>query len=107
MMNKFIKYQGLEFFGLYENSSGKAVSEASRRTFNHYGAELIYRIGEQEDFYLGGRYNADSGELNGGTDIDISRINIGGGWIMTQNVVAKYEFVSHEYNELATDRICH
>jgi len=107
MLNTFIKYQGLEFFGLYENSSGKAVSEASRRTFNHYGAELIYRIGEQEDFYLGGRYNAVSGELNGGADIDISRINIGGGWFMTKNVLAKAEFVSQKYNGFANDSIFH
>src|SRR5690554_6396758 len=41
MINPFVKYQGLEFYGVFENSSGKAVAEPDRRTFNQYGAELL------------------------------------------------------------------
>lgn len=98
MLNTFVKFQGWEFYGVFENSSGKAVAEVNRRTFNQYGAELIYRFGQAEKFYLGGRYNLVAGEINTGEDVDISRVNVGGGWFMTRNVLAKMEYVSQQYN---------
>jgi hypothetical protein len=97
MLNTFVKFQGLEFYGVLENSSGKAVAETDRRTFNQYGAELLYRFGNQERFYLGTRYNLVSGETNTGDNVDISRINFGGGWFLTKNVLAKAEYVSQNY----------
>ena len=98
MLNTFVKFQGWEFYGVFENSSGKAVAEVNRRTFNQYGAELIYRFGQAEKFYLGGRYNLVAGEINTGEDLDISRVNVGGGWFMTRNVLAKMEYVTQQYN---------
>ena len=89
MINPFIKYQGFEFFGKFENINGNRKTEDASRTFNQYGAELLYRFGSNEDFYLGGRYNLVTGDMANGDDIDISRINIGGGWFMTENVLAK------------------
>ncbi len=98
MLNTFVKFQGLEFYGVFENSSGKAAAETERRSFNQYGAELLYRIGASENFYLGGRYNLVSGETNTGHDVDISRFNLGGGWFLTKNVLAKAEFVTQSYD---------
>ncbi|MBW6478759.1 MAG: hypothetical protein K0B37_04965, partial [Bacteroidales bacterium] len=98
MLNTFVKFQGVEFYGVFENASGKAEAEADRRSFNQYGAELLYRFGQNERFYFGGRYNLVSGETNAGDEIDISRFNIGGGWFMTKNVLAKAEFVSQNYD---------
>lgn len=95
MINPFIKFGGVEFFGLYENTSGNVKGEDSR-TFNHYGAELLYRFGSEEDFYLGGRYNLVDGEMVSG-DIEIDRFNIGGGWFLTKNVLAKLEYVTQSY----------
>jgi hypothetical protein len=97
MLNAFVKYQGVEFYGVFENSSGKALAETDRRTFNQYGAELLYRFGNQERFYLGTRYNLVSGETNAGDNVDIGRINFGGGWFLTKNVLAKAEYVSQNY----------
>lgn len=97
MLNPFIKFQGFEFFGVFETASGKAAAETDTRTFNQYGAELIYRIGEKENVYLGGRYNLVTGDTNQGESVDISRINIGGGWFMTRNVLAKVEYVTQTY----------
>lgn len=101
MLNPFIKYQGLEFYGVFENSSGKSISEADSRTFNQYGAELLYRFGNNENLYLGGRYNLVSGELADGNDVDIDRLNVGGGWFLTKNVLAKAEYVTQSYNGFA------
>lgn len=102
MINPFVKYQGLEFFGVIENSSGKQAAESDRRTFNQYGAELLYRFGSSENFYLGGRYNLVTGEIVSGEDVDISRINVGGGWFMTKNILTKVEYVSQKYDGFPT-----
>jgi hypothetical protein len=98
MINPFVKFQGLEFFGVIETASGKAQAEPDRRTFNQYGAELIYRFGAAEKVYLGGRYNLVTGDTNADESVDISRINIGGGWFMTRNVLAKIEYVTQTYD---------
>ncbi|MEX0928291.1 MAG: hypothetical protein WD266_04385 [Balneolales bacterium] len=98
MINPFVKFQGLEFYGVFENSSGKAAAEPDLRTFNQYGAELLYRLGRSENVYLGGRFNQVSGELAGGTDVDITRLNVGGGWFLTDNVLTKVEYVKQSYN---------
>lgn len=97
MINPFVKFGGLEFYGVYENTSGKMESEDDRRTFNQYGAELLYRFGANEDLYLGGRYNLVEGEMTSG-DIEIDRFNIGAGWFMTKNVLAKLEYVTQSYS---------
>lgn len=98
MINPFLKYQGLELYGVIESVSGQIETESSSRSFTQLGAELIYRFGSNEDFYLGGRYNSVSGEEVGGNDIDITRLNIGGGWFMTKNVLTKLEFVNQTYD---------
>lgn len=98
MINPFVKFQGLEFFGKFENIAGKRNNEVDTRTFNQYGAELLYRFGPSENVYLGGRYNLVTGEMANGDDIEISRINIGGGWFMTKNVLTKIEYVTQKYD---------
>ncbi|MDR8391340.1 hypothetical protein NC796_09340 [Aliifodinibius sp. S!AR15-10] len=98
MINPFVKYKGLEFYGVFENTSGKNIGQADSRTFNQYGAELLYRFGAEEDLYLGGRYNLVSGELSNGNDIDIDRFNIGGGWFLSKNILAKVEYVTQTYD---------
>ncbi|SMO80784.1 hypothetical protein [Gracilimonas mengyeensis] len=99
MINPFVKYQGLEFYGVFENVSGQIETESSSRSFTQLGAELLYRFGAAEDFYVGGRYNSVSGEELGGNDISISRVNIGGGWFMTENVLTKLEYVTQSYDD--------
>lgn len=98
MINPFVKYRGLEFFGMFEMSSGKNVAEESTRDFTQIGAELLYRFGTNDRVYVGGRYNLVSGDTRAGESIDIDRINIGGGFFMTDNVLAKLEYVKQTYS---------
>ena len=98
MINPFVKVQGLEFFGLLEFASGKASAEPDTRSVTQLGAEVLYRFGESEDIYLGGRYNLVTGENSSNEDIDITRFNIGGGWFLTKNVLAKLEYVKQTYD---------
>lgn len=96
-INPFIKFKGLEFFGVMEfvNNGNDAVGGS----YSQVGLEGLYRFGMKEQWYLGGRYNSVSGEK---TDValtnDISRTNIGGGWFMTNNVLLKLEYVNQEYS---------
>lgn len=105
MINPFVKFQGLELYGVIETASGKAAAEAERRTFNQYGAELLYRLGADERFYVGGRYNSVAGKVNTGEDVSITRMNIGGGWFLTNNILAKAEYVTQSYSDFATASI--
>ena len=103
-VNPFIKYHGLEFFGVYEYVSGnKAAGLVERPTRGNYtqlGAELLYRLGSKEQFYFGGRYNSISGKDDDvSAERKIDRLNLGAGWFMTKNVLAKVEYVTQKYND--------
>ncbi|MGM0745909.1 hypothetical protein [Rhodohalobacter sp.] len=95
MINPFVKFGGLEFFGLFETTSGQLTSENEDRSYNQYGAEVLYRFGADEDIYLGTRYNLVDGS---DTDQEISRFNIGGGWFLTDNVLTKVEYVTQSFS---------
>lgn len=107
-INPFIKYKGLEFFGIYETSKGNKVKGNVKGSFTQLGTELLYRFGEKNQFYIGGRYNSVNGNsdyASGGTkpsDQKITRTNIGGGWFMTKNILMKAEYVSQSYNSDAS-----
>lgn len=102
VFNPFVKFKGLEFFGNFERSTGKARNETEDRTWNQTGADLVYRFGTYEKFYVAGRYNKVSGPLAGsGLEVSMDRIQVGGGWFVTKNVLAKLEYVSQNYNDFA------
>lgn len=101
MINPFVKYGGLEFYGVYENATGKVKTAPDSRNFNQYGAELLYRFGAAEDVYLGTRYNMVEGDQATGQDIEITRWNFGGGWFLTENVLAKLEYVTQKWDGYA------
>lgn len=107
MFNPFVKYKGLEFFGVVELSSGKVRAELENRDFTQIGAELLYRFGANENFYIGGRYNNVTGEIVSGEDVDITRFNLGGGYFMTKNILAKLEYVNQKYDGYSSTNILH
>ncbi|MFT6828791.1 MAG: hypothetical protein ACI9Z3_002239 [Roseivirga sp.] len=95
--NPFIKFKGFEFFGIMEfvNNGNDAVGGG----FTQVGLEGLYRFGMNEQWYLGGRYNSVSGEKSDvASTNDISRLNFGGGWFLTNNVLMKLEYVNQEYS---------
>jgi hypothetical protein len=109
MINPFLKAGGLEFFGLAEFISGRHSGDTNfqnNRNWTHLGGELLYRFGTNENFYIGGRYNTASGQLrNVETDkVSVNRLNIGGGWFMTRNILTKLEYMTQSYNDYADPR---
>lgn len=102
--NPFIKFKGLEFFGIYELADGKNTFSSpvddKEGAFTQLAAELIYRFGKEEKFYLGGRYNSIKGKTKTSETefMEISRINIGAGWFISKNILTKIEYVKQNYN---------
>lgn len=105
MINPFVKYMGFELYGVIESASGKAAAEPDSRSFKQYGAEALYRLGRNENVYLGGRYNMVDGTTSDGMDVSISRVNVGGGWFMTNNILAKLEYVKQSYSDFPAESI--
>ncbi|MCH7412217.1 hypothetical protein MM213_01880 [Belliella sp. R4-6] len=105
VLNPFVKIKGLELFGNFEQSKGRAANEQADRKWNQLGADAVYRLGVKENVYLAARYNKVSGELAGGRDVSIDRVQIGGGWFVTKNILAKVEYVSQNYNDFAAGDI--
>lgn len=100
MINPFVKYKGLEFFGTIELASGgdKAGTD-DKRTANQYATELIYRFGKTEQFYLGGKYNTVSGKLSNADakEVTVDKFEASAGWFMTKNILAKLNYVNQNY----------
>ena len=95
-INPFVQYNNLEFFGIYEVASGGADNQDGSVT--QMAAELLYRFGGKDQFYAGARYNNVKGAtVDGAPEIEINRMNLGGGWFMTNNVIVKLEYVTQEY----------
>ncbi|SMD44747.1 hypothetical protein SAMN00777080_3376 [Aquiflexum balticum DSM 16537] len=103
-INPFIKFKGLEFFGIYELANGNneftQPQSDTEGGFTQLAAELLYRFGTNEKFYIGGRYNTVNGKMRESAteNLDISRLNLGGGWFISKNVLTKLEYVKQSYN---------
>ncbi len=102
-INPFVKFKGLEFFGIYELASGsnEIITPVADKEgdFTQLAAELIYRFGQNEKFYIGGRYNTVQGKTVESVkdDLKINRVNVGGGWFLSKNIVVKAEYVNQKY----------
>ncbi len=99
MGNIFLKYQGLELFALAEFGKGKNSSELDSRNFTQFGADLLYRIGANENAFIGGRYNTVKADDISGSEVTINRFQLGAGWFITKNILAKVEYVNQEYKD--------
>ncbi len=105
IINPFVKFKGLEFFGTYEQATGKTVNEkpdaydgANRKTTQMAG-ELIYRFLANEQVFIGAKYNKVTSRLNGYTDdVNVTRTAIAAGWFPTKNLLLKGEYVNQKYD---------
>lgn len=106
MVNPFIKYQGLELFGVAERAKGRAANETTERTWNQYAGDVVYRFLPGEKMYVGGRYNVAKGELAGSLDkVKVDRVQLGAGWFLTGNILMKGEYVNQKYHDFRTTDI--
>jgi hypothetical protein len=105
-LNPFVKFHGLEVFGVLERATGRASTEATDRTWNQYAADVVYRFLPREQAFAGVRYNKVEGALLGiPNDVGADRWQLAGGWFVTPNVLVKAEYVKQEYKGFPTTNI--
>lgn len=102
--NPFLVFHGFEYFGNYEQARGRAANETTDRTFTQISNEGLYRFCANQ-LYLAGRFNKVYGQLAGmPNDVTIDRVEVGGGWFITPNIMMKGEYVKQRYLDFpATD----
>jgi hypothetical protein len=100
MLNQFVKFKGAEFFGQQEWARGQNYTGDIRRKISQQVYEGLYRLGATEQYYVGARYNNFAGQLtpNSETEQYVSRYQVGGGWFVTRNLLAKGEWVTQDYS---------
>jgi len=107
-VNPFIKFRGLEFFGVDEMSKGQANAEKFKRVVHQYSGDVVYRFLAGEKAYVGARYNRVSGGLAGLTkDISVDRQAFAAGWFLTPGLMLKGELVTQKYNDFPVTDIRH
>ena len=110
-LNLFGKFSGVEVFGTIENAKGGTYTEKlsgfEKRKVNQYALDAIYRIGKDEKFFLGIRFNAVKGQMLAGNPSiqTINRTAIGAGWFATNNILLKGEYVTQKYKDYPTGNI--
>lgn len=106
VINPFIKIGGAEFFGNFETATGGSFTEPALRTIHQNVYEGLYRL-LNDKVYVGGRYNTLTGELisKNYSDQKVERYQLGGGWFVTPNVLAKVEWVNQKYLDFPTTDI--
>jgi hypothetical protein len=100
MVNPFIKYKGLEFFGTLEfTSGGDAKGVEDTRKVNQYVGDLVYRFGNNENLFVGAKYNVVDGKLRNSDAeaVTINRFETSAGWFMTKNILAKLGYIDQQY----------
>lgn len=102
-INPFVEYKGAEVFGVIEKAQGRGATETTDREWTQYAVEGVYRIGSNQRFFAGGRYNTARGELFGIADeVSVDRYQLGAGWFLTPSIVLKGEYVNQKYNDFPT-----
>src|SRR6195256_1429714 len=97
-MNPFVKFRGLELFGVIERAEGKAATDTTTRVWNQYAIDTVYRSLADDKLFVGTRYNRAEGAIAGITgQVGANRWEFGGGWFITPNVLAKAEYVNQKY----------
>ena len=97
-VNPFVKFRGLELFGVVERAQGKASTETTERVWKQYALDTVYRFLPDEKLFVGARYNKAHGEMAGiSGDIGARRWEFGGGWFITPNMLTKVEYVNQKY----------
>jgi len=134
MVNPFVKFAGLELFGTLEFAQGNSqvengeiqyanpalgeVTKLANRKFNQYEADLVYRFGKGEKFFVGTKYNMVDGTMAFGqsttatninqgvrTDVKVNRTSFAAGWFITKNIMMKGEYVNQTYKGYPEEHI--
>jgi len=94
MINPYIQVGGLNLFGVIEFTN----EEKTNKSVNQFAVDGQYFISPQ--VFIAGRYDVVTGDLSGAvSNAKVERVQVGGGWYMTKNILAKLEYVNQEYKK--------
>jgi len=97
-INPFVKFRGLEVFGVLERSEGRAANEPNERVWKQYAVDTVYRFLADEKLFVGVRYNRAEGTLAGiPNELGAERWQVGGGWFILPGLLAKVEYVDQKF----------
>jgi hypothetical protein len=104
--NPFLKYKGLELFGLMEHAAGRRFgSEVKNRTWNQFAVDAVYRFAEDK-LYAAFRYNYLEGQRRGDPRrISVDRVEVAGGWFPLPYMLTKVEYVNQNHYDYPMDDI--
>jgi hypothetical protein len=110
-VNPFINVGKLEIFGVFEQTKDMDINGSDpgnpEESWTHYGAELVYRIGESGNFYIAARYNTAIQTEGAEKDASIDRIQGGAGYFLTSSILLKAEYVNQNYKDFDVSSIYH
>jgi len=97
-INPFVKFGGLELFGVIERAQGRASAEAANRAVRQYALDTVYRVGPSDELFVAARYNKVEGELAGiPGKAGANRWQLGAGMFLTPMIMAKIEYVKQQF----------
>ena len=97
VVNPFVKYHGLEFFGYAESATGKAMTETGYRTMHQLAGDVVYRFWNDK-LFAGYKYNTVAGTLIANRpDVNVHRFQTGGGWYVNPMMLLKAEYMNQKY----------
>lgn len=97
--NFFARYNNTELYGMFEIADGADGAEKDM-AMTHYSVDLVQRFGLNDRFYAAARYENAVVEYADATndlgDAEMTQWQLGLGWFLSKNAVAKLEYISHE-----------
>jgi hypothetical protein len=107
-INPFVKWGGLELFGVIERAEGRASAEPGDRVVRQYALDTVYRVGPNDELYVAARYNKVEGQPTGlASDVSANKWQIGAGMFLSPMILAKLEYVTQEFTGYPTNHIRH
>jgi hypothetical protein len=107
-INPFVKFRGLELFGVVERSEGKAATEPDTREWRQYALDTVYRFFPREQAYVGARFNKVEGALAGiAGEVGANRWQFATGWFVIPSVLIKGEYVTQTFEGYPATHIRH
>jgi hypothetical protein len=107
-VNPFVKFGGLELFGVIERAQGRASAEAANRAIRQYALDTVYRVGPSDELFVAARYNKVEGELAGmAGKVGANRWQLGAGMFLTPMIMAKVEYVKQQFTGYPVNHVRH
>jgi hypothetical protein len=106
-LDTFVKYNDTEFYGTLEFAdSDKAyagdVEVDSEKELMHYAIGIVQRFAGDK-LYAAARYESATVETNAAADEELTQYQIGLGWFLSKNAVAKLEYIKQERENIRVD----